>query len=129
MENAGIWMVADLRRSAEYWALRWIGQLLNHPWYLMYSFRIGQFGADWKIGSRLKIGVSPKLGARQTAVGIAVLRPQRRQREKVWQLGLVAEDWIGLALVVELVYTQCLWAIEQRSNCCAFLALLCRCRT
>ncbi len=88
MEKDGIWMVEDLRRSAEYWALHWIGQLLNHPLYLMYSFRIGQFGADWKIGLIwLKIGVSPKLGARQTAVGIAVLRPQRRQREKVWQLG------------------------------------------
>ncbi len=66
--------------------------------------QIGSIGLVWlKESPRwLKIGVSPKLEARQAAVGIAMLRPQPTAKKfGNWVLG--AADWIGFALVGEIV--------------------------
>ncbi len=131
MENAGIWMVEDPRRSAEYWALHWVGQLLNHP--LLFDVQLSHwtFGADcsdWFDWTQDWLKTKAWSPARQQSVLPCYARSADRDK-RVWHFGgLVAKDWIGLALVGEFVYTQCLWTIGQRLNCCTFLALLCRCR-
>ncbi len=100
-----------------------VGQLLNHPLYFMYSFLIGQIGADWMYWivfvTQGAVGGSKDSKDPPNRSRDCCATPASDSDKKFGYWVLVAIDWIGFALFEELVYTRYLWLspTEVRSLC------------